>query len=160
MAALLLSQTAEYALRAMTCVTASEGPVRAADIATRAQVPPVYVSKVLRKLVVHGLLTSQKGHHGGFVLARPAAQIRFADVLAAAEFDVDRDVHCAFGWGNCHAASPCPLHDAYAELKRSFVAWSHTKTLADVDAAFCVDPTRIAARSTGPRVGGVVDDEA
>lgn len=149
MAASILSQTAEYALRAMTCIVASDAPVRAADVSALAEIPPVYVSKVLRKLVVKGLLLSQKGHHGGFVLAKPAAEIRFSDVLEAAEFDIDRDVHCAFGWGRCASHRPCPLHASYAEAKAAFIAWARSKTFADVDALLLYDQETLAARK-GP----------
>ena len=80
-----LSATAEYALRAMTYLATlpAGASARASDLeaATHASAP--YLTKVLRRLVVAGLLVSQKGHHGGFSLAKPPARIRFLDVLEA-----------------------------------------------------------------------------
>lgn len=129
-----IPQTARYALRAMTCLaSAPSGEKVPADaIAARTSVPPAFLSKVLRRLVAAGLLRSEKGHHGGFELARPRETIRFLDVLEAVEVDlIDQD--CAFGWGACDAAHPCPLHDTWLELKQSLLVWAARHTLADVD---------------------------
>src|SRR5689334_13347948 len=80
----LISQTAEYALRALALIAAlPEGrSLTAIELSEHASVPVHYLSKVLRRLVAAGLLSSQKGHGGGFCLARPAEQVRFLDVLA------------------------------------------------------------------------------
>ncbi len=131
---MFLPQTAEYALRAMSCLAAAppgEG-VRAVDLSAQSGVPPAYLSKILRRLVLAGLLTSRKGHHGGFALARPPASITFADILAAADAGPDAG-RCAFGWSQCDPGAPCPLHPAWSGLQGSFVEWSSATTLADVD---------------------------
>ena len=39
------------------------------------------VSKVLKTLGRHALVTSQRGAHGGYVLSRPATQISVANVI-------------------------------------------------------------------------------
>lgn len=131
-----LSQTAEYAFRAMACLARErDNPaLRAQDLSKETAVPIHYLSKVLRRLVAAGLLTSQKGHGGGFELARPATQIRFKDVLAAVgeEPTVGR---CAFGWGNCDSRHPCALHPAWSMLTDSLMKWANTTTLADVSRA-------------------------
>jgi Rrf2 family protein len=127
-----LSQTAEYALRAMAELARPHAePLRGSDLSSATQVPPHYLSKVLRRLVNAGLLVSQKGHGGGFVLARPAGEIRFADVLAA----VDQAPHsgrCAFGWGSCDAQHPCLLHPAWSRLNDALMSWADRTTLAEV----------------------------
>ncbi|HMR79653.1 MAG TPA: Rrf2 family transcriptional regulator, partial [Polyangiaceae bacterium] len=59
-----LSQTAEYALRALSQL-AAQRPARALtaqELARLTLVPASYLSKILRKLVAAGLLDSQKGH--------------------------------------------------------------------------------------------------
>ena len=131
---MILPQTAEYALRAMACLAAlppGEG-LRNRDLAAAAHIPSAYLSKILRRLVRDGLLRSHKGHHGGFQLARPAAEITFADVLAAAEVDLHGE-RCAFGWEKCNSEAPCPLHPSYSELKRELSTWALRTSLADVD---------------------------
>lgn len=54
-----------------------------ADIADHAGTNPVVVRRVLGKLREAGLLNSEKGHAGGWKLARPPQQITLADVYLA-----------------------------------------------------------------------------
>lgn len=54
-----------------------------ADIADHAGTNPVVVRRVLGKLRSAGLLTSERGHSGGWRLARETQYITLADVYAA-----------------------------------------------------------------------------
>lgn len=130
----IVPTSGEYALRATVCLAAvpADGWMTARDLATLAHVPPAFLAKVLRRLVQHGLLEAQKGHHGGFRLARPAASIRVVDVLEAAEVELTTG-HCAFGFARCNEAKPCPLHDVYKDLQHMCHTWAKANTLADID---------------------------
>ncbi|MFN7146551.1 MAG: RrF2 family transcriptional regulator [Myxococcota bacterium] len=142
----IVPASGEYALRATVCLAAlpADGWMTARDLATLANVPPAFLAKVLRRLVQHGLLEAQKGHHGGFRLARSAASIRVIDVLRAAEVELTSG-HCAFGFARCNAAAPCPLHDVYTDLQHRCDTWAQANTLADIDT------TRLP---TSPRTDG------
>ncbi len=127
----ILSQTAVYALRAMAWLVllSSEEPVRASDLAERSGVPGHYLAKILRRLVLAGILESSKGKGGGFALVLPADAISFKDVLTAVDaFPTIR--RCAFGWGACNAASRCPLHDKWTAMSEEFRDWAATTTFA------------------------------
>lgn len=130
----LVPPSGEYALRAAVCLAAvpEDGWMTARDLAELAHVPPAFLSKILRRLVQHGLLLAQKGHHGGFRLARPPSQIRVMDVLAAAEIALVSE-HCAFGFARCNEQAPCPLHDVYKDLQAMCHTWARANTLADID---------------------------
>ncbi|KJZ18532.1 RrF2 family transcriptional regulator [Loktanella sp. S4079] len=58
-------------------------PRTSAEIAEHAGTNPVVVRRVLGKLREAGLLISEKGHAGGWRLARDANQITLADVYLA-----------------------------------------------------------------------------
>lgn len=105
--------------------------MRASDLAATTHVPPAYVSKVMRKLVVAGLVSGTKGHHGGFKLARPAAQIRFIEVIRAVD-PMPTTEPCAFGWGACNSASPCLLHPAFTGLRAQVRKWAEETTLGSM----------------------------
>ena len=127
---MLLSQTAEYALRAM-CVLARTGGqefMAAKELSTRTGIPSHYLSKLMRRLVLAGLVDGRKGHGGGFRLAKPASGISFADVLLAADFEMQPD-RCAFGLGKCNAENPCMLHDAWSRMSGEFKSWAEGTTL-------------------------------
>jgi len=127
-----LSRPAEYALRAMTYIARSkpEGRIRARDLAKATDVPPAFLAKIMRALTTSGLLDAQKGHNGGFMLSRPASEIRFIDVLRAVDFEPSAN-HCLFGLGNCNADNPCPLHFEWAVLKEQIEDWARSHSLAD-----------------------------
>jgi Rrf2 family iron-sulfur cluster assembly transcriptional regulator len=130
---MLISQTAEYAIRAMSAIaTLPEGAkIRATDLSRATGIPGPYLSKILRRLVLAKLLVSQKGQGGGFALARPAAETAFIDILNAVDVFA-ADGRCAFGWGNCDQLRPCPLHDAWSRLSQHIQDWANDTNLAEV----------------------------
>ncbi len=130
---MLLSQTAEYALRAMAWLaTAPKGkPVRAADLSRATGIPTHYLSKVLRRLVLADLLESQKGQGGGFSLSRPPREIAFSDILSAVDA-FPAQGRCAFGWGQCDNADPCPLHDSWTHLNDRIRNWASNTSLEEI----------------------------
>jgi len=108
-----------------------DAQVRAKDLSVGSGIPPHYLSKILRRLVLAELLVSQKGHGGGFTLARPLGEIRFLDILAAVDVYPGEE-RCAFGWGKCNELNPCPLHETWSELQGAIHKWAATTTLANI----------------------------
>jgi Rrf2 family protein len=106
----MFSQTAEYALRAMTMLAELDpnGPSATAErISAVTRVPRSYLSKVMRDLARAGLVDSQRGPNGGFVLGRPAEQITILQVLAAVD-PIHRITSCPLGRPD--HVKLCPLH--------------------------------------------------
>jgi Rrf2 family protein len=131
MISLSLTQTAEYALRAMSCLALGTGDarMRANDLAVKSGVPLPYLWKIMRRLVSAGLADSSKGHGGGFRLARAPAEIAYLDILQVMGYETGLD-SCVFGWGRCRSDRPCPMHHSWGELNEGFVAWARATTLA------------------------------
>ena len=127
-----LSRPAEYALRAMTYIARLEPDTRilTRDLAEAIHVPAPFLSKIMRRLTAEGMLDAKKGHHGGFVLAKPPGDVRFIDILRAVDFEPTAD-HCLFGLGNCNANNPCPLHSEWSILKGQIEEWARAHTLGD-----------------------------
>lgn len=123
----MLSQTVEYALRAMTHLASLPGDAAANSeaIAQRTRVPKGYLSKVLRDLVVAGLIDSRRGPNGGFALARAASNISILDVVIATD-PIKRIDRCPLG--NPAHVKLCPLHrrldDSIAMIEREFARTS------------------------------------
>jgi Rrf2 family nitric oxide-sensitive transcriptional repressor len=105
----MMSQTMEYALRAMMNIAKiPPGTWATCDaIATITRVPPGYLSKILRDLVVAGLVISQRGPNGGFALAKNPAQITMLDVVNAVDA-FHRVQSCPLG--KPEHVKLCPLH--------------------------------------------------
>ena len=63
------------------------------DIATNANVPQNFLEQILLELKKQGLLTSIKGAHGGYKLARPLKDITLKDVVVVLESDIFSDIY-------------------------------------------------------------------
>jgi Rrf2 family protein len=132
---MLLNLTAVYGLRAMA-VLASLQPgesLAAEPLAERTAVPRQYLSKVMRKLVVAGLVRGQRGRGGGFMLLRPPGKVRLVDVLKA--LDLELDGGCAFGFAQCDPKNPCALHPLWSKLQGSLASWAEGSSLAELQPA-------------------------
>ncbi len=82
----MISKTAEYALRAVAFLAQHQArSCTTQEIAEGTQVPPGYLSKVLKQLNRAGLVTSQRGLHGGFRLSRPPERLPVLEVVEAIE---------------------------------------------------------------------------
>lgn len=105
----MISQTGEYALRAVVCLADTEhSAMTAQQIAAIGKVPPGYMAKVLMALSRAGILHSRRGLKGGFTLARPASELTVLEVLDAVD-PVQRIRNCPLGVDE-HAGKLCALH--------------------------------------------------
>ena len=118
----MLPKTADYALRAVACLTRNaEHPCSASDLAEETQVPRRYLHKVLQDLCHAELVHSRSGPGGGYTLLRSPDNITILDVVNAVA-PLERIHHCPLAL-NSHKKL-CPLHReldrAYAETEKSF----------------------------------------
>jgi len=105
----MISQTVEYALRAIVTIAQHEGqPCTAKKISEITQVPLPYLSKLMQGLVRGGLVNSQRGLHGGFVLTRAPEEFTILEVVDVVE-PFKRIKECPLGIQS-HGSTLCPLH--------------------------------------------------
>lgn len=116
---LRLSRLTDYAVMLMTGMAAGERRVHTAvDVAAATGVPTPTVSKLLATLARHGLLISHRGAKGGYSLARSAACISIAEIIAAVEGPIAL-THCIeHGTGNCDVELLCPSRSALQRLNQ------------------------------------------
>ena len=78
-----LSTKSEYAIKALVRLALADGeaPVTARDIVAFTGVPPKFLEQVMHDLRQAGLVASQRGKGGGYVIARDPATLSFADVI-------------------------------------------------------------------------------
>jgi Rrf2 family protein len=129
----ILSQTAEYALRAVVHLArhGTEGPVQANDLAEATDVPENYLRKVLHELVRSGVLRSTRGKRGGFQLAVPPAQLTLLAIVGRFDGITDRR-RCLLGRKECSDAHPCPMHDRWKSTSEQIARFFGSTTVADV----------------------------
>jgi Rrf2 family protein len=129
----VISQTAEYALRAVVYLAGCDRPQTTQQIAEVTRVPAGYLSKVLQSLARAELVHSQRGLHGGFTLARPPKKVTVWEVIDAVD-PIQRIRSCPLGL-KAHGVNLCPMHrrldDAMASVEKAFKSSTVAELLAD-----------------------------
>lgn len=128
----MLSKTAEYALRAVICMTSQSGkPVSADVLAERTKVPRRYLSRVLQDLAAARLVSSRSGPGGGYELAEETDAVTILDVVNAVAA-LERINTCPLGLKS--HTQLCPLHaeldSAYAAMEAAFAGVTIKQLLA------------------------------
>ncbi|UCD24103.1 MAG: Rrf2 family transcriptional regulator [Gemmatimonadota bacterium] len=109
----------------------SDEPVRAAELAEAAEVPPNYMGKILHSLVRAGILRSVRGKLGGFELAIPADQLSLRQIVS--QFDDLREGRkCLLGRDVCSDDDPCPTHERWGQVSERIDEFFGTTTVADL----------------------------
>jgi Rrf2 family protein len=129
----ILSQTAEYALRAVVHLArhGEDGPIQAVDLAAATEVPETYLRKILNELVRGGVLRSTRGKRGGFQLAVPAKRLTLLAVVGRFDRITGRR-RCILGRPECSDTNPCPMHARWRSTAEQIARFVGETTVADV----------------------------
>jgi Rrf2 family transcriptional regulator, nitric oxide-sensitive transcriptional repressor len=130
----MLSQTAEYALRAIVFLADHQGEANTSEeIAAVTKVPIGYLAKVMQQLARGGLVSSQRGLHGGFTLEKNPKELTMYDVLQCMD-PIPRITECPLKLEG-HGTNLCPLHrrldNAMQALELSFKKTSIAQLLTE-----------------------------
>jgi Rrf2 family protein len=133
---LVLSQTVEYALRAVVQLASiAPNASTTAELASVTQVPPAYLAKVLQALVKAGILTSRRGATGGVSLAHEPDELTILDIVSATD-PIQRIRSCPLELAS-HGTKLCPLHRrldaALAQVEHAFRSTTLAEVLSDSD---------------------------
>ncbi len=127
----MISQTVEYALRAIVTIAQHGGqPCTAQQIAEITQVPAPYLSKLMQGLVRAGLASSQRGLRGGFLLSKDPSELTIWEVVHAVE-PFQRILECPLGIKS-HGSTLCPLHRRLDRAMATVEEQFRGATIADV----------------------------
>jgi len=127
---LRLTNAADYAVLAMihmACLPDNTVVLRS-DIAQSYNIPSSFMAKILRALVRAKLLSSTRGVHGGFSLARPAMEITLLDVVEAIEGPVTL-TECSGENSNCQWSQECPAHPVWLDVQEKIIEILRSNTL-------------------------------
>jgi len=115
-----LSKKSDYGLIALKHLAQhNDESVSAREIAAQYNIPAELLAKVLQKLVRKGLLVSQQGTNGGYVLAKDPATISIVDVVEALEGPISI-TPCERG-DDCQQLQMCSVRDPLLKIKAKVV---------------------------------------
>ena len=129
-----------------------DGPITGRDVATRERLPVDYVEQILLRLRRAGLVNSTRGARGGYVLARPPAEVTVREVIAASEH-ATFDLHCVshpVGEERCAESQNCSIRPVWQMLQRKIDDVLDSVVLADL----LVDEPAVRARVGLPVLTG------
>jgi Rrf2 family iron-sulfur cluster assembly transcriptional regulator len=141
-----LNTKGRYAVTAMAeLAQAADGAALAlSTIADRQMISLAYLEQIFLKLRRAGLVDSARGRTGGYRLARPASDIRIADIMNAVEEDM-RMTRCGAEAATCLPGRRCITHGLWNALSDHIEGFLLTVTLQQVvDGAPIGTPTPAA----------------
>lgn len=110
---MLFSKSSGYAIRAilyLALISNEKSRVQVDEISREIMVPKHFLSKVLKKLVKHGVLDSTKGPYGGFALNERTLPTSLFELMSITNGEVEFE-NCVLRLKKCNASHPCPLHN-------------------------------------------------
>ncbi len=101
-----LSTRSRYGLRLMLALGSKEkkGPIFLKEIARSEDISEKYLSLIIMTLKSKGLVSTFRGAHGGYILGKPASEIRLIDIIEPLEGDLCL-VDCVNKPGICERAT-------------------------------------------------------
>lgn len=151
---LRISKLMDYGTLVLTHMACTPDKViSAADLASSLGLGPATVSKVLKMLGQHGLVTSTRGAHGGYALARPANEISIAQIIDALDDQPFGLTECTATPGVCSVEADCHIRTNWERIngivRRTLEDVSVADMLSTVaDEPLTFYPSRAAARVT------------
>jgi Rrf2 family protein len=128
-----LSTRSRYGMRLMLALalTDKKGPVFLKDIARSEQISEKYLSLIMIPLKAKGLVNTFRGAHGGYVLSRPASEIKLLDIIEPLEGDITL-VDCVKKPDICDRSDECATRDVWDEMSSLLSDFLGTFTLEDL----------------------------
>jgi Rrf2 family protein len=131
---LQVSRKIDYALRAVIHLASEDDGDRAcsvSEIATRERIPRQFLVKIIQELIHEGLVRSRRGPRGGYVLARPAKDVTFRQVIEAVEGPISLNA-CTGEHADCFLLGLCGMERVWREGQRRVMELFENTTIADV----------------------------
>ena len=131
------STKGEYGVRLMVQLGRhyGTGPASLAEIAAEEDLPRAYLEQLVVGLREIGLVTSTRGAHGGYELARPPETIRMSEVLRALEGPIapmlcasEDPEHAAL----CDRSARCTVNILWVRVRDAVAGALDSMTLADL----------------------------
>ena len=120
---MIITRATEYAIRAILYM--SRQPVGEIiykkDICKAQEITPAFLTKILQPLIKDGIVGSQRGVGGGFYLAKAPVEITLLDIIKSQEGPVYLN-QCLIERGSCEREFFCPVHGAWSQIRKEFMA--------------------------------------
>jgi len=116
----------------MVCLARAEGrQLTTAEIAAAEQIPPKYLEGIMTALKNAGLVSGERGKHGGFRLLKAPADIPMLRIIEALDGSV-MPVNCVHTPDLCSLGCSCMPRQFWIGLKDVIDAYMRDHSLQDI----------------------------
>ncbi len=131
---MLLTRASEYALLSLDVLRKSDAPLGAEQLANELSIPKSFLAKILQSLAKQGILTSHKGAHGGFALAKDVSEVSVNDIIYAAEGKSPAVFDCTSYASTCPngAIGTCAISPFLVNFQTKIDDFLHGLMLSDI----------------------------
>ena len=136
-----LNRLTDYAVVVMSQLALrGEETLSAQSIARDTAVPLPTVSKVLGLLAKDGLIVSQRGAAGGYLLAQPPEKITMAAIIQAIEGPIALTACVDGSDDTCASESLCPIRGTWDRVNQAIHGALNSVTLKEMADSFITFP--------------------
>lgn len=131
---MLFSKSFGYALRGILYIALicnDRKRVQADEIARVLAIPKPFLSKVMKKIVKSGILSSTKGPYGGFSLNGNTLSTPLLELILITDAETGFD-NCVLRLKKCNSGHPCPLHHKMEVFKKELYQLLSKTTIGDL----------------------------
>lgn len=128
-----LSSRTRYGMRAMLELALEFGkkPLQIKAIADREDISNKYLEQLIAMLKSSGLVRSVRGPRGGYMLARPPAEIYLKDIFVTLEGPIT-PVECLEHAEYCPRCTDCATRQIWDEIQSAIIGVLKSRTLQDL----------------------------
>jgi len=129
----VITRATEYAVRAIIFLAQQPkgGIVLKKDICRTQEVTPAFLTKIFQPLIKAGIVSSQRGVGGGFLLAKDASEITMLDIFEAEEGKLKLN-HCLVDADFCQRDAYCSAHEVWYNAQREMAKVLKQYSIADL----------------------------
>ena len=130
-----LTNKGRYAVMAMADLAsnAKERPISLSEISLRQNISLAYLEQIFLKLKNNKLVKSSRGASGGYILDKPASEIKLSNIIYAVDEEV-RTLNCKKNSkrGCNNKSTKCITHNLWDELDRHINGFFEKVKLQDL----------------------------
>ena len=130
-----LTTKGRYAVMAMAdlALFKDSGPINLTDISLRQNISLAYLEQIFLKLKDNKLVKSSRGANGGYVLEKPASEIKLSNIIYAVDEEV-KTLNCKKNSkrGCNHKSVKCITHNLWDQLDQHINGFFEKVKLQDL----------------------------
>ena len=130
-----LTNKGRYAVMAMADLAsnAKNGPISLTEISVRQNISLAYLEQIFIKLKNNKLVKSSRGANGGYILEKPASEIKISNIINAVDEEI-KNLNCkkSSKRGCNNKSTKCITHNLWDQLDQHIIGFFEKVKLQDL----------------------------